>query len=259
MAARSALAGEFVRGVRRTDPPRRSPRRAPHAASIDGTLLDLEVPMSEQTQAVNPSLSGSVIDELRARIDEDASRPRAIAAFLDGISHSERVTAIRGLRRKDQSRLYDAVDGFEAVTLCDIVPPASSANQTVRHFGKNTLPAFTHFEKRFCRPEGEDAARPGELHGFNFQTMAPVTGPGYFVAVANPQRPDSEVWVDYNRVPDAHPEGWPDIRVNNRGLAQFVYGYMIDNLRRVSEHVTIGSAARKGKDLGSWFALCREA
>ena len=27
----------------------------------------------------------------------------------------------------------------------------------------------------------------------------------------------------------------------------------------VSEHVTIGSAARQGKDLGSWFVLCRES
>jgi hypothetical protein len=33
---------------------------------------------------------------------------------------------------------------------------------------------------------------------------------------------------------------------------------MTDTLRRVSEHVTIGSAARKGKDLGSWFLLTRE-
>jgi hypothetical protein len=34
---------------------------------------------------------------------------------------------------------------------------------------------------------------------------------------------------------------------------------MVDTLRRVSEHVTIGSAARNGRDLGSWFILCREA
>jgi hypothetical protein len=32
---------------------------------------------------------------------------------------------------------------------------------------------------------------------------------------------------------------------------------MVDRLRRVSEHVTIGSAARKGRDLGSYFVLCR--
>jgi hypothetical protein len=46
---------------------------------------------------------------------------------------------------------------------------------------------------------------------------------------------------------------------NERGLSRFVYGYMVDTLRRVSEHVTIGSAARNGKDIGSYFVLCRQA
>lgn len=206
-----------------------------------------------------PSRSASPDLELRALIAEHAGRPLAIAAFLDGISHDDRVTAIRGLRRRDQKALYAAVDGFASVVLTDIVPPDRADQEPVRHYGKNTLPAFTHFEKRFCRPEGDDAATPSELHGFNFQTMAPVTGPGYFVAVANPERADREVWVDYRRVPATHPDGWPEIRPNNRGLATLVYGNMIDNLRRVSEHVTIGSAAKNGKDMGSWFALCREA
>ena len=49
------------------------------------------------------------------------------------------------------------------------------------------------------------------------------------------------------------------VRANERLLlGRFVYGFMIDTLRRVSEHVTIGSAARKGRDMGSWFLLCRE-
>jgi len=59
-------------------------------------------------------------------------------------------------------------------------------------------------------------------------------------------------------VPSEHPEDWPEIRVNERGLSRFVYGFMVDTVRRVSEHVTIGSAARRGKDMGSWFILCRE-
>jgi hypothetical protein len=85
--------------------------------------------------------------------------------------------------------------------------------------------------------------------------MAVVTGPGYFVAV--PSR--DEVLVDYRQVPPEHPGGWPDIKPNERGLSRFVYGFMVDTLRRVSEHVTIGSAARNGKDMGSWFLLCRES
>jgi len=198
-------------------------------------------------------------EAFRTLISEDASRPGEIAAYLDGLSHAERVEAVRGTRRSDQRRLYDAVDGFAAVTLADLVPPATADLATVRHFGKNTLPAFTHFEKRFCRPAGLDAEKPEELYGFNFQTLQPLTGPGYFVAVDSPERPGREVHVDYRRVPLTQPPGLPPLRSNERGLSRFVYGFMVDTLRRVSEHVTIGSAARRGRDLGSWFMLCREA
>ena len=87
--------------------------------------------------------------------------------------------------------------------------------------------------------------------------MAPVTGPGYFVAVEDAER--GEVLIDYRRVPDRIPVDWPAVRPNDRGLSRFVYGFMVDTLRRVSEHVTIGSAARHGKDTGNWFVLCRQA
>jgi hypothetical protein len=140
--------------------------------------------------------------------------------------------------------------------LADLVAPARAPLETVRHFGRNTLPAFTRFEKRFCRPPGQDPAAPAELWGFNFQTLAPLTGPGYFVARAD--APGGVVLVDYTRVPASAPPGWPAPRRNEVGLSRFVYGFMVDRLRRVSEHVTIGSAARHGRDLGSWFLLCRE-
>ena len=80
---------------------------------------------------------------------------------------------------------------------------------------------------------------------------------GYFVAV--PSEKAGEIAVDYRRVPTAHPADWPAIQSNERGISRFVYGFMVDTLRRVSEHVTIGSAARNGKDMGSWFVLCRES
>ena len=195
--------------------------------------------------------------ELQGRLAATPVDARAIADLLDGLTHEQRVEAIRSLGRGHQRRLYDAVDGFRPVRLEHVVPPSVADMTPVRHFGKNTLPAFTHFEKRFCRPLDADPVKPGELYGFNFQTMQPVTGPGYFVAVEDESRP--EVLVDYRRVPTTHPAGWPEIRENERGLSRFVYGFMVDTLRGVSEHVTIGSAARKGKDLGSWFVLCREA
>jgi len=197
--------------------------------------------------------------ELAARIREDAGRPAEIERFLDGLGHADRVRAVRGVGRREQAKLYAAVEGYRPVALGDLVPKSAADMTAVRHFGKNTLPAFTHFEKRFCRPADQDPERPGQLYGFNFQSMSPVTGPGYFVAEPSAERADSEIWVDYRRVPPGPPEGWPPIRPNERGLSRFIYGFMVDTLRGVSHHVTVGSAARKGKDLGSWFLLTRDA
>jgi len=196
------------------------------------------------------------VEEFRRLLSGPATDPREVERFLDGVAHADRVAAIRGTNRGEQRRLYRAVAGFRPVQLVDLVPPATPDLESVRHYGKNTLPIFTRFEKRFCRPRGGDPDAPGELYGFNFQSMSIVTGPGYFVAVEDPTR--SEVFVDYRRLPKEHPDGWPEIRSNERGLARFVYGFMVDTLRGVSKHVTIGSASRRGRDLGSWFLLCRE-
>jgi len=206
------------------------------------------------------STGDDAASEFRRRIAESSGRPGELARWLDAQTHENRVTAVRGAGRADQRVLYQAVDGFAPVRLSELVPPGARDLAPVRHYGKNTLPAFSSFEKRFCRPSGGDTEKPEELYGFNFQTMAALTGPGYFVARPSPER-ENEVWVDYNRVPEAGaalPTGWPAVKRNEVGLSRFVYGFMIDTLRRVSEHVTIGSAARKGKDMGSWFLLCRE-
>jgi hypothetical protein len=190
-------------------------------------------------------------------------QPASVARLLDDMSHADRVAAVRALGRPEQRRLYEAVAGFARLTLADLVPPRVPDAVAVRHHGRNTLPAFTRFEKRFARPRGQDAAKPDELWGYNFQptpVLGLLTGPGYFLAVEDRQH--AEVLIDYTRVPAAGagalPAGWPPLRSNEAGLARFVYGFMIDTLRRVSEHVTIGSAARRGRDLGSWFVLCRE-
>jgi hypothetical protein len=195
--------------------------------------------------------------ELTARVRETPLPIKELATLLDGATHDERVTWVRSLGRSGQRRLWQAAEGFLPLALADLVPPQRADGETVRHFGKNTLPAFTHFEKRFCRPAGQDARRPTALFGFNFQALAWLTGPGYYVAHADPALP--EVLIDYRELPPAAPAGWPPLRRNEVGAARFVYGFMVDRLRRVSEHVTIGSAARHGRDLGSWFLLTREA
>jgi hypothetical protein len=206
---------------------------------------------------VRPGIQDEVTRELGRLLAERPVQPKNVAVLLDGATHDARVAAVRSLGRAEQRTLYAAVDGLRPVRLVDLVPRGVADGATVRHFGRNTLPAFTRFEKRFCRPAGADRDRPGELFGFNFQALGALTGPGYFVATEDPGR--GEVWIDYRRVPEQRPAGWPEIRPNDRGLARFVYGFMVDTLRGVSEHVTIGSAARHGRDLGSWFVLCRDA
>jgi len=203
-----------------------------------------------------PASATAVIEELQARIDDPQGRPEDLAGFLDARTHAERVAAIRSLGRAHQRKLYARVDGFLPVRLSELVPADRPALAQVRHYGKNTLPLFTEFEKRFCRLPDTDPEKPDRLAGYNFQTLSFVTGPGYYVAVEDEAR--REVLVDYRQVPEIHPDGWPEIKRNEVGLSRFVYGFMVDTLRRVSQHVTVGSAARKGKDIGSWFMLCQE-
>jgi hypothetical protein len=65
--------------------------------------------------------------------------------------------------------------------------------------------------------------------------------------------------VDYYSIPEEQLEGAPALKENTAGLQTLVYGNMIDVLRRVSAHVSIGRAVKKGKDTGNYFLLCREA
>lgn len=178
--------------------------------------------------------------------------PQAVASYLDSLDHNTRLAAVRSLSGKDLRLLFDAVEGFRQTTIDDVVPPAKGARVTVRHYGKNSLPAFSIFEKRFMRPsEGAQ-----ELWGFNFQTLAPITGPGYFVARNAVDR--GEVDIDYNVVPPESPMGWPNVQPNEQGLSTLVYAYMIDRLRGITSQVSIGRAWKKGKIQPAWFILCRE-
>ncbi len=200
--------------------------------------------------------AGAIGAGLEALIRDPAVKPLAIAEQLDALPAALRTAAVHALSRGAQRALYEKVRDFAPVELRELVPPDRRDLETVRHLGRNTLPAFRRFEKRFCRLPGTPAGKPDRLAGFNFQALSGLTGPGYFIAYADPERP--EVLVDYRRLPTVRPADWPAIRGNESGLARFVYGFMVDRLRRVSRDVTIGSAARNGRELGSYFVLSRE-
>jgi hypothetical protein len=179
--------------------------------------------------------------------------PVALAGALDSLDGADRLRAVAGLRRRELAALFEAAADNQPLRLTDLVPAEIPALTEVVHDGKNSLPMFTRFEKRFCRPPGEDR---GELWGYNEQDLRAVTGPGYFV-VHQPQ--GSEVIVDYRRLPPQPPPGWPRILPNSARLSRFIYNGTIDILRRVSEGVAIGRAQRAGKPMDAWFALVRRA
>lgn len=183
-----------------------------------------------------------------AEIDE-------IADWLDHLDPGARIEQTRALDPAAQRRLWRLTRG-RAVALDDIVPPDRSALEPVRHYGRNTLPAFTLFEKRFCRPLA--ITEDDVLWGYNEGRTRPVVGPGYFICRATDGDSRGEAVVDYTRVPPSKPAEWPTVRPNEWGLQRFVYAGMLDFLRRVSEHVTIGRAYRRDRETNNFFVLCRE-
>ncbi|RME45112.1 MAG: hypothetical protein D6795_17020 [Deltaproteobacteria bacterium] len=196
------------------------------------------------------------MSKLQEMILADPAKIEEIAGELDGLEASARVEAVRSLGAKAQRKLWTLTAGH-AVTLEDIVPPEKGPLEPVIHYGRNSLPLFSIFEKRFCRPpEGED---PPVLWGYNEGTLRPIVGPGYFVCRPTPEDERGSVVIDYYQVPPGKPENWPRIEPNDRGITRLVYGFMHDFLRKVSTHVTIGRAYKHGKVTNNFFLLCREA
>ncbi|MCB9728162.1 MAG: hypothetical protein H6746_06755 [Deltaproteobacteria bacterium] len=191
------------------------------------------------------------IDTIRQTAPLDIGR---LAAALDAMADADRVALVRTWDGKFQRQLWDACQG-RSTTLTDFVPADVAPGVEVIHAGRNSLPVFKTFEKRFCVAVG----RPDALYGYNEGATRGLIGPGYYVAREFPER--GEVGVDYLQVPpeDAKlPAGWPSIRPNESGLQRFVYANMIDYLRKVSSHVTIGRAYKGGtEELPHTFLLVR--
>jgi hypothetical protein len=173
---------------------------------------------------------------------------------LDGVGHWARVWSVRQWTRADMAILWDAARGFRPVVLDDFVSPSIPPLVQVIHEGKNSLPAYTHFQKRFCRPS--DPASSDALLGYNYQSLSPLTGPGYYVA--HPSIEVGEVDIDYTLLPREKPDEWPDIVPNEARLGRFVYSGTIDVMRGLSPNVSIGRAKRNGRWMDNWFVLVRQ-
>ncbi len=172
-----------------------------------------------------------------------------LAESLDALSHDERVNFVRGLGKREQRALWDLCDqrwvGFEYF--------AHEPGETVIHWGQNSLPLFTQFQKRFHkRTDGIER----DIQGYNHNTgvAAAFSGPGHYTLVEI----GGTTAIDYTVMPPDVPSDFPTLVDNDGGTRQLVYGGMQDHMRRVSRHVTIGRAYKKGKVMNAWFILVRE-
>ncbi len=202
---------------------------------------------------------------LDALFEDDTIDIARLGAVLDGLGHAGRVESMNRWSAKTQARLFEAAKGHKSLSLEDFVPTAVEPLAEVIHWGKNSLPVFTLFQKRFCKPAPDHGAAKSELWGYNeghpdllFQ-VSPFTGPGYFVVHA-PERDNAagEIDIDYRMIPGGKSSAWPAIVPNEARLGRFVYAGMVDVMRGISEHVSIGRAIRGGKWADAWFVLCRE-
>jgi hypothetical protein len=191
--------------------------------------------------------------ELRNLIETHLDLPR-LSKDLDELGHPGRLWSVRQWSRANMSVLWEATKGFRPVALDDFVPASVGPLVEVIHEGKNSLGAFSHFQKRFCRPGNSSGSEA--LAGYNHQSMSALTGPGYYVA--RPSTDPGEVDIDYTMLPTERVASWPPIAPSSDRLGRFVFSGMIDVMRGLSSHVTIGRARKGGAWKDAWFVLVRE-
>ena len=179
-----------------------------------------------------------------------------IAAWLDEQTPENRLNETRSLNKSQQRTLFEKCKDTQPLTVEYF---CGDVNQEIIHEGKNSLPAFTLFQKRFVRLDDD------RVIGYNHASTMSLIGPGYFVLKETKDTPEwiehGSVVVDYYEVLDGNtaiPTSWPKIKGNHQGLQMFVYNNMHDFMRKVSTHVSIGSAFKKGKSIDSYFLLCRQ-
>jgi hypothetical protein len=191
---------------------------------------------------------------LTSILENSTSTLANLAEHLDALDAESRVREIREMPGRLQARVWQLAGEAAPYTLEDLVPAQLGEGKPVILAGKNSLPMFTHFEKRFARVGGK-------VVGYNHQPMSWITGPGYFTVVTatQPER-QKELLIDYTQVPEAPVsviEGWPRIKSNSSGFSYFVYNKLHDYLRRVSRDVVIGEATRMDKPMNSFFLIAK--
>ncbi|HEY2773074.1 MAG TPA: hypothetical protein VGK20_03355 [Candidatus Binatia bacterium] len=196
---------------------------------------------------------GATLKELVSRPLPDGAE---IAAFLDNLTLPERIAECRSLGgTRLQAALWTACLGATRVDTDQMVPPDYPALRPVIFHGKNSLPAFSEFQKICFRP---DSAGDHVAWGYNETKIRQWIGSGYYVLHDTPQAALGGAAFDYTMLPEKTLPAWPEVRTNKAGLSRFIYADMLDYMRRVAADVFIGSAVRRGREMKSYFIVVRE-
>ena len=175
------------------------------------------------------------------------ARHREISAYLDALPAAERLEQVLAVTGSAVGKLYDAVADAPQITVAEFCPPDLSESRTLIYEGRNSLPSFSRFQKRFQR-------RGSQVVGYNHQSMSFATGPGYFMTVDGDDF-RKELLFDYTQEPAFFPEGWPAYKPNGHMLSRLVYFNMKDYCRRVAKGVIVGAAFKKGVAQNAYFTL----
>lgn len=184
-----------------------------------------------------------------AELLQNKASAKEIEGFLDALSPSGRLEQVLSITGAGVGRLYHAVADAPPITLEEFIP--QSTQGTLIYEGRNSLPMFTRFQKRFARGPS------GEIVGYNHQTMSFFTGPGYFVVKPPSGQGEhgKELLFDYTERPSFIPEGWPPFKSNESGFSRLVYRNMKDYCRRVARGVIVGKAYELDVDRKAYFSL----
>ncbi|TFH22946.1 MAG: hypothetical protein E4H03_07290 [Myxococcales bacterium] len=138
---------------------------------------------------------------LRSLLAAPSPDATEIADQLDRLPSREAVTVGRSLGgRRIQRLLWDCSATNDPISVTDLLPADYEPMKPVRYYGKNSLPAFSVFEKICCRPPND---RIGPiLWGYNETRIRPLIGPGYFVVHDTKGNSFGGAAFDYTALPD---------------------------------------------------------
>ena len=198
----------------------------------------------------------SMIGGCERRCDRRRSRE-----FLDGLNHSRSADSSRSgisVDETNRAALPRKSRASRRSRLLDLVPPETPTDLEDRSplWAEIRCHSFTHLREALlssCQGRRR-CGRPGRARGLQLPGHV-ARSPGQATSWRSRRRQQvGEFWSTTRDLPDHDNRRLAgSANRTSAGSRDSCTASWSIRLRRVSEHVTIGSAARNGRDLGSWF------